>query len=149
MRNDREGDAAGGAVATDASVADLAQLLRSMRPSLNAGIFVFACIRDDADPGALSPIATFRETEGITVIVEEERARQQGLAVLLRAAWITLAVHSDLHAVGFTAAIATALSRAGISCNVVAAAFHDHLFVPVERANEAMGVLERLQRGDG
>lgn len=66
--------------------------------------------------------------------------------MLFRAAWITLTVHSDLQAVGFTAAFAGALGRAGISCNVVAGAFHDHIFVPVEQAQEALAALKALQR---
>jgi uncharacterized protein len=53
---------------------------------------------------------------------------------------------SDLQAVGLTAAFATALGRAGISCNVVAGAQHDHLFVPVEQAGRAMAELQGLQR---
>jgi hypothetical protein len=65
---------------------------------------------------------------------------------LFRAAWITLTVHSDLQAVGLTAAVATALAQSGISCNVVAAAFHDHIFVPVESAKEALSVLQQLQK---
>ena len=56
-------------------------------------------------------------------------------------------VHSDLNAVGLTAAFASALGGAGISCNVVAGAYHDHLFVPVERADDAMRALRSLQRG--
>jgi hypothetical protein len=65
--------------------------------------------------------------------------------VAFRAAWITLSVYSDLHAVGLTAAVAAALASEGISCNVVAALRHDHLFVPVDRADDALTVLERLQ----
>jgi uncharacterized protein len=37
------------------------------------------------------------------------------------------------------------LGDAGISCNVVAAAFHDHIFVPIEKADLAMKVLQDLQ----
>jgi hypothetical protein len=66
--------------------------------------------------------------------------------VLFRAAWITLMVHSDLEAVGLTAAFAHALGQAGISCNVVAGAYHDHIFVPFEQALPAMDALIELQR---
>ena len=63
----------------------------------------------------------------------------------IRSAWITLRAHSDLAAVGLTAAFARALGDAGISCNVVAGVHHDHLFVPVARAADAMAALQALQ----
>jgi uncharacterized protein len=94
----------------------------------------------------LGAIATFRETEGITVVLMEEAAKRRGLPVLFRAAWITLTVHSDLQAVGLTAAFAGALAEANISCNIMAGAFHDHLFVPVEKAQAAMAALRDLQK---
>ena len=59
---------------------------------------------------------------------------------------ITLRVHSSLSAVGLTAAVSTALSAAGVPCNVVAAFFHDHLFVPSGRAGEAIKILQDLSR---
>ncbi|MBU9478002.1 ACT domain-containing protein [Burkholderia multivorans] len=126
-------------------VSDLAELLASMRPELNEGAYVFSSVQPDRDVSRLAPLATFRESEGLTVIVDEATALREDLPVLFRAAWITLTVHSDLQAVGLTAAVAEALTRARISCNVVAAAFHDHIFVPVERATEALAQLADLQ----
>jgi hypothetical protein len=67
-----------------------------------------------------------------------------GWPILFSAAWITLTVHSDLQSVGLTAAVSAALAEAEISCNVVAGVHHDHLFVPVARAEEAVAVLKRL-----
>jgi len=127
-------------------VSDLAELLRTLRPVLNDGNYVFAVLPHDADSGALEPLATFRENEGVTVVVAEERAQLAGLRVLFRAAWITLTVHSDLQAVGLTAAVAGALTRANISCNIIAAAHHDHVFVPAESARAAIEALQALQR---
>jgi len=130
-------------------VSDLAQLLASMQPELNEGAYVFSSVQADTDVSRLVPVATFREREGLTVIVDESTALREGLPVLFRAAWITLTVHSDLQAVGLTAAVAEALTKASISCNVVAAAFHDHIFVPVERAADALVQLHRLQSEAG
>jgi len=127
-------------------VSDLAELLRTLRPVLNDGTYVYVSLPHEADSSALEPLATFREKEGLTVVVGEERARLAGLRVLFRAAWITLTVHSDLEAVGLTAAVADALTRANISCNMIAAAHHDHLFVPVESARAAIEVLTALQQ---
>lgn len=130
-------------------VSNLAELLQTMQPSLNEGVYVFASVPPDTDTRSLEPIATFREAEGLTLIVEEQRALKAGLPVLFRAAWITLTVHSDLQAVGLTAAVAAALAQAHISCNVVAAAFHDHIFVPVESGGDALAALQQLQRRSG
>ncbi len=94
----------------------------------------------------MQPLATFREREALTVIVREEDALAAGLSPLFRCAWIALTVHSDLEAVGLTAAVASALYERGISCNVVAAAYHDHLFVPIERADDAIAALLALQQ---
>jgi hypothetical protein len=123
---------------------DLVELLRSLKPQLNDGVYCFVVAPAGIDVASVNPIATFAEAEGLTLIVEESVARAHGLAPLYRAAWITLTVHSDLNAVGLTAAVFSALAGAGISCNVVAAVHHDHLFVPVEKGAEAVAILERL-----
>ena len=91
--------------------------------------------------GALSfqPFATVAEAEGLTVVAP--------LAALGGGepwARISLTVHSDLAAVGLTAAFATALGREGISCNVIAGMHHDHLFVPWDRRENAMAALRAL-----
>ncbi|MFC5428044.1 ACT domain-containing protein [Paraburkholderia denitrificans] len=126
-------------------VSDLALLLASMQPELNEGAYVFSTVQADSDVSRLAPVATFREREGLTVILDEPTALREGLPVLFRAAWITLTVHSDLQAVGLTAAVAEVLTKASISCNVVAAAFHDHIFVPADRAADALAQLAGLQ----
>jgi len=131
------------------TVTSLAELLRSLHPVLNPGVYAFASVAADTDVSAWAPIATFREAEGLTVIIEEQHARRLGLPVLFRSAWLTLTLHSDLQAVGLTAAVATALARADIGCNVVAAARHDHLFVPIECADEALAILQALQQRSG
>jgi uncharacterized protein len=129
-----------------APLSDLGQLLRAMEPVLQKGVYVFASLPHGTDLNPLDPIATIRETEGITVVVKEKVAEAHSLPVLFRAAWITLTVHSDLQAVGLTAAFAQALGRENISCDVVAGAFHDHIFVPVEQAEQAMSALRALQQ---
>jgi hypothetical protein len=117
-----------------------------MRPQLNAGDYVF-CTLDNADAvRGLEVLGSFREAEGLTVIVEREAAQQAGLVFDYVAAWITLNVHSALQAVGLTAAFANALGKAGISCNVIAAYYHDHIFVSREDADRAMDVLWALSR---
>ena len=127
-------------------VADLQVLLRSMEPTLNPGTYVFATLPEGKrlDPSTI--IAAVREPEGVSVVVEDSIAAQEGLVGVFPCAWITLTVNSDLQAVGLTAAFASALGKAGISCNVVAGTHHDHIFVPIHLAKQARRELLTLQR---
>ncbi|MDR9754578.1 ACT domain-containing protein [Pseudomonas sp. SZMC_28357] len=122
----------------------LATLLRSMSPQLNPGEYVFCTLADGRLPAGVELIGSFREQEGLTVILERSHADRAGLPFDYVAAWITLNVHSALEAVGLTAAFATALGQAGISCNVIAGYYHDHLFVGQADAEHAMAVLRQL-----
>lgn len=135
------------------SASNLSALLASMSPILNAErlAFVSLGIGEEAPAGipGSAIIGTFREPEGLTVFVELDVAEKFNLDISFRAAWITLTLRSDLTSVGLTAAFAGALGAAGISCNVVAAAYHDHIFVPLEAAHAAMDVLHRLRREAG
>jgi hypothetical protein len=119
-------------------------LLRSMSPALNPGEYVFASVPEGSDLQRVQVIGSFREREGLTVIIERLEAESLGLACGYVMAWITLNVHSSLEAVGLTAAFATALGEAGISCNVIAGFYHDHLFVGKDDAQKAMTVLREL-----
>ena len=125
---------------------DLDLLLRTLEPELHPGTWAFACLPADLDLGDLRPLATFREAEGLTVVVPLAQAEAAGWPIAHRAAWITLRVASDLAAVGLTAAFAGALAEAGLSCNVMAGVHHDHLFVPEDRGREALACLRALQR---
>lgn len=130
-------------------VSDLRTLLRTMEPVLHPGVYVFAAVPDDHHLDATAIVATVHEAEGLSVVMEESAALAAGLTPAFHCAWITLTVHSDLEAVGLTAAFSAALARAGISCNVVAGVRHDHLFVPFTRADEALAALRALQREAG
>jgi uncharacterized protein len=117
-----------------------------MEPVLNPGTYVFATAVGDPPLDLSEAVASMREPEGLSLIVEESAAAAAGLSGVYRCAWITLTVHSDLSAVGLTAAISSALRDVGISANVVAGFHHDHLFVPVHEAARAMAALHGLQR---
>ncbi|MBY8887769.1 ACT domain-containing protein [Streptomyces sp. PTM05] len=126
---------------------DLRKLLTGMRPELNAGCYVFTTVDDGVVPVGVTPVVTVAEREGLTLVVPQREADAAGLAYAYVAGWITLRVHSALEAVGLTAAVARELADAGLSCNVIAGFHHDHLFVPYERAAEAVALLEDLARG--
>lgn len=120
-------------------------LLGSMQPELAPGVFVFATLAAGTMvPLGLDPVMSFREREGQTLILSEDQAKAAGLAPTFRCRMITLNIHSALEAVGFLAAILPALAAAGMGINPVSAFYHDHLFVPADRADDAMAVLVRL-----
>ncbi|WP_028135905.1 ACT domain-containing protein [Bradyrhizobium japonicum] len=124
---------------------DLDALLRHMKPELRPGIFVFCTIpANESIPAAISPLLTFREQEGTTLVIPREEAEAAGLRCTFASRLITLTVHSALDAVGFLAAITARLAEAGISVNAVSAFHHDHLFVPVDHADEAIAILQEL-----
>jgi len=123
---------------------DLDKLLKTMKPKHNFGDYVF-CVVDDLENIDLKDvILVFKEPEGNTIIIEKDLADSLNLQYSFIAAWITLTVHSSLEAVGLTAAFSSALARAGISCNVVAGYYHDHIFVDKKDITKAMEILNKL-----
>jgi len=118
---------------------DLATLIRAMSPRLDPGIFVFATVK--VEPAGLAPLMTFREAEGITLILPRGEAEAAGLPFTFPARMITLEIQSSLDAVGFLAAITRKLADSGIPVNPVSGFYHDHLFVPEGRAEEATAIL--------
>ena len=123
---------------------DLGKLLATMQPVLQSGAFVFATIEGHDIPSGLDPIGTFREAEGLTLILPAHDAIHPDITASKPMRQITLTVHSSLDAVGLTAAFATELTRHGISANVVAGYYHDHIFVADGDGERAVAALEGL-----
>ena len=128
---------------------DLGRLLGSIGARLNPGVFVFCELAPGEAGKLVSSLLSFCEGETVTVMVTRERAQELALECSFPCAWITLEANSDLATIGFLALITTRLAASGISVNVVSAYRHDHLFVPVEKAGSAMGLLEELQASYG
>jgi hypothetical protein len=134
---------------------DLQKLLTRLRPEVTPGRYVFCTFPVKVPPG-LRPVVTVAEPEGVTAVVEQQEADALRLDYTFPAAWITLRVlpqpsaggtPSALDAVGLTAVVAGRLAEHGISCNVVAGYYHDHLFVAADHAERAVRVLEELAAG--
>ncbi|MGR5095650.1 ACT domain-containing protein [Vibrio maritimus] len=123
-------------------ITDLDQLLASMEPRLVDGEFVFCtCKGSLSEYMQLDIMGSFKEREGLTLILPQTQAGQAGLEYEGVFRMITLNVHSSLEAVGLTAAVSNKLSKRGISANVVAAYYHDHIFVQSAKADEALAAL--------
>ena len=90
-------------------------------------------------------MATVVEDEGVTSVLAMGDAARLGIEPDFVAAWLTLEVESALDAVGLTAAVATALAKEGIACNVLAGLHHDHLLVAERQADRAIAALESLR----
>ena len=123
---------------------NLNSLLKNMTPIINEGEYVFCTIPALTGIDVSDIIGSFKEAEGITVILNKHIADNLKLKYTYIASWITLTVHSSLEATGLTAAFATALAKEGISCNVVAAYYHDHIFVDKKNAEKAIEALRNL-----
>jgi hypothetical protein len=125
---------------------DLTRLLAGMAPALDPERYVFVAL----PPGAPLPTPPtvrmmFREAEGTTLVLPAVEAEAAGLRSTFPCRMITLSIQSALDAVGFMAAVSAALASEGIGVNPVAAYHHDHLFVPADRAEDAMRALIGLQ----
>jgi hypothetical protein len=120
---------------------NLNTLLKTMKPKLHIGEFVFCSLSNLTHINIEDVVLIFKEEEALTIIVKKEIADALNLAYSFVACWITLTVHSSLEAVGLTAAFSKALADNEISCNVVAAFYHDHIFVDKKNAEKAMAVL--------
>lgn len=129
-----------------AGESNLSALVKDMTPRLHPGEYVFATLQDLSNINRKDTLCEFKEEEGTTVVIEKGKAEQLGLAYEYIASWITLEVHSSLDAVGFTALFSSALAEHGISCNVIAGYFHDHLFVDVQHREKAISVLKKLSQ---
>jgi len=129
-------------------VRDLKTLLKSMQPKLIKEEFVFCTVSEEFfSKIKIEPLLVFREEEGITLVLEKKTADENTLSYSGTWALISIGVHSDLSEVGFLAAMTKKLSDAGISTNIVSAYYHDHILVPFEKADRALGLLTELSHG--
>jgi hypothetical protein len=125
-------------------------LLKTLDPVLDERRFGFCAIKRQSTPVlGFKPLGIFEEEEGATIIATIAELESADLKFSGPWAKISLRVHSSLTAVGLTAAVATALAGVGVSANVVAGYYHDHVFVPWEMRDKALAALRRLSAGEG
>ena len=126
---------------------DLAVMLSNLQPVLQPEIYVF-CTQDPSTPSdqwiSLSPFASVQEPEGLSLVLTQASALAHGFHFEGSFRCLRLEVHSSLEAVGLTAAVSTALAQEGISANMIAGTYHDHILVPEADATRALSILEAL-----
>lgn len=131
-------------MSADRPIEHLDDLLAGIDPVRRPGEFVFVTVDDSASLGPGDIEATVREDSRVSCVVGRDVATALGHVAEPVLAWITLRVHSSLTAVGLTAAVASTLAARGIAANVIAGHRHDHVLVPVERADEALAAIAAL-----
>lgn len=127
------------------TILNLDLLLKQLQPILDPEEYVFCTVKDDLPKHlSLTPLATFSEPEGLTLVLSKSQAQLLGAETEIIFKRIILSVYSSLEAVGLTAVVASALAEQGISANMIAAYHHDHVFVPANKATDAMKTLSKL-----
>jgi hypothetical protein len=121
-------------------------MIAAMAPVLDTGTYAFVTTRDPERAAAATAraLATFAEEEGLSLILPLAAAQDMAFSDPLPMARITLTVHSALDGTGLTAAVASALAAKGIPCNMVAAFHHDHVFIPLDMAGQALAILRGM-----
>jgi len=123
----------------------LNKLITGMQPVLQPPTYVFVTLAEGQEiPAICTPRMQFIEEEGTTLIIERQQAEGQGWDYDFPCRMITLNIHSSLEAVGFLASITRHLARLGMGVNPVSGYFHDHLFIPEHRAEEALKALQAM-----
>ncbi|MFE8071765.1 ACT domain-containing protein [Marinobacteraceae bacterium S3BR75-40.1] len=129
----------------------LQNLIKQLSPEVDPCSYVY-CTVARAKYGELEklkPIVSIRELEGLTLVIPLEQAKAEGLDYYRVFRRITLKGHSSLEALGLTSVVTSLLADRGITTNVVAGFYHDHMFVPSERVDEAMEALKELASNPG
>lgn len=125
---------------------NLKKIIKAMTPKLNGGEYVFVSVKDVSKINRNITICEFKEKEGITVILEKNKADELNYSYDFIASWITLQIHSSLDSVGLTAVFSTELAKNNISCNVIAGYYHDHIFVDKNKSDKAIEILKELSK---
>lgn len=124
-------------------------LVQSMEPVLYDEVYVFATVDKSFNSDAANPLMRFSEQEGDTLILTQAAAVANNLAHEFACRMITLNIHSSLEAVGFLARITQRLAAQNMGVNPVSGFYHDHLFVPADRAEDALTELRLMSNQSG
>ena len=129
----------------------LQELIKQLSPTLDSTTYVY-CTVPKAKYGELEhlkPIVSIAALEGHTLVIPLDEAKTEGLDYYRVFRRITLEGHSSLEALGLTSVVTSLLAERGITTNVIAGFYHDHMFVPSDRIDEAMRALKELASNPG
>jgi len=117
-------------------------MLSEMQVTIRDATYCLVSLSSPSQELKDSAAAVIVESEAVTLVITTDEADAIGLPYDFAAAWLTLEVHSSLHAVGLTAAVAQVLTNEEIPCNVLAGFYHDHILVPAGKGHQAKVLLE-------
>ena len=125
---------------------ELKDILGNLKPRILEGSFVFTTSNDELDHlmKTFKPIATFREEEGITLVISKDEADKFNIKYDSLFRCISLGVHSSLNSYGLISSISRELTKKKISSNVFSGFYHDHIFVQADLADTALQVINSL-----
>lgn len=124
---------------------NLDEVLKTLNVSCDDIEYGFANVKDGTFIPTKEIIGTFQETEALTLIATKNYFEQQNIKYDGSYAKLTIDVHTSLDLVGLTAILSSKLAENGISANVVAAYFHDHIFVQYPLRQKAISAILQLK----
>lgn len=129
----------------------LQDLIRQLSPTLDSTTYVYCTVAQAkyGELAKLEPIVSIAELEGLTLVIPLEQAKAEGLDYYRIFRRVTLEGHSSLEALGLTSVVTSLLAERGITTNVIAGFYHDHMFIPSDRIDEAMAALKDLATNPG
>jgi hypothetical protein len=125
---------------------NLTEVFQTLQISCDEVQYGFASVKDkpqnlDSD----EVLGTFKENEGLTIFATKAYFEANNIKYDGPYAKLTMEVHTALALVGFTAAFSKVLTEHGISANVVAGYFHDHVFVQYDLRQKAIDAINSLK----
>ena len=126
---------------------DLEDILENLHPSLVDESFVFITSKEPINVlvNSLNPVATFTEDEGSTLVITKAIADENSIQYDTVFNCISLGVHSSLEMSGLIATISGELFKNNIPANVFSGYFHDHIFVPIDKAKLALEIISSIR----
>ena len=125
---------------------ELKDILGNLKPRILEGSFVFTTSNDELVHlmKTFKPIATFREEEGITLVISKDEADKFNIKYDSLFRCISLGVYSSLNSYGLISSISSELTKKKISSNVFSGFYHDHIFVQADLADTALQAINSL-----
>lgn len=123
---------------------NLEEVLKSIKVSCDGIEYCFATVKDN-NFSLKEILGIFQEDEGLTLIATKKYFEKNNISYDGPFAKLTIENHTSLDLVGLTATLSTKLAKVGISANVIAAYFHDYVFVQYNLRQKAISTINSFK----